>query len=97
MKKIGDIVGITPPKKTHKRGGVNHEYNQAIEDLMHFMGEDTKDSKRFSYWCGRLRKYKAQKIYWMMSKSKSGANPPALFNYHLKKENEKRKSKNGSK
>lgn len=46
-------------------------------------------SQRMKYWLGRTRKLNADQLYRMMRQAKEGKNPPALFNYLLKKHNEK--------
>jgi hypothetical protein len=42
-------------------------------------------ANRMKYWLGRTRKLTPDQLYRMMRQAKEGSNPPALFNYLLKK------------
>ena len=87
MKKIGDQLGknFERPAPEKKRGGVNSQRADTIEQLMAFMGEDPKDSKRFRYWLGRTRKIESGEIHRLMATAKAeGKKPRALFEYLLK-------------
>lgn len=66
------------------RRPLNSKRAYAIEQLMFFMGENPTDSKRFGYWCGRTKKIEPEKLFEMMSESKEGNNPQALFQWKLK-------------
>lgn len=68
------------------RRPVNSKRAYCIEQLMIFMGENPTDSKRFGYWCGRTKKISPNRVLEMMSESKSGRNPKALFCWLLKRE-----------
>lgn len=83
MKEIGDILGKKLTEKGKYRGP-NSERADQVDQLMSFMGENPKDSKRFKYWLGRTRKLHPQEIYRLMREAKDGRNPRALFNYLLK-------------
>lgn len=65
----------------------NSERADTIEQLMEFMGEQSRTdySRRFRYWLGRTRKCRPADIHTMMGQAKHGRNPHALFNYLLKK------------
>jgi hypothetical protein len=47
-------------------------------------------SMRMKYWLGRTRNLFPGDIYKLMRQAKEGKNPPALFNYLLKRHNEKK-------
>lgn len=67
------------------RRPLNSKRAYAIEQLMLFMGENPTDSKRFGYWCGRTKKIEPARIFEMISESKEGRNPQALFQWSLKR------------
>ena len=82
---IGDQI-----KKMKDRKGPNSQRAYAIECLMIFMGEKPENNtKRFKYWLGRTRKLEPEMIFTLMSLSKGGNPRVRLFNYLLKRENEK--------
>ena len=86
-----------------KLSGPNSERADVVVRLISFMGEDrpapaeSEDQTkariylRIKYWLGRTRKYTPGEVDGLMKQAKDGKNPPALFNWLLKKENEKRK------
>lgn len=85
-----------------KRTGPNSERAEAIVYLLTFMGEDREQAgeteeetkkriyARIKYWLGRTRKYTPGEIRGLIKQAKEGRNPPALFNWILKKNNEKK-------
>lgn len=85
MEKIQCTLRFERPQK--KAGGANSQRAEVVGQLMRFMNEP-EDSKRFKYWLGRTRKLSASDIYIMMRKANDGKNPPALFNWLLKKNND---------
>jgi hypothetical protein len=78
LKKTFDQA-TTKPKK---RGGVNSERADLVEQLCVLMREDPK--ARMKYWLGRTRKLPPAEIYRLMRAAKDGKNPAALFNHLLK-------------
>lgn len=66
------------------RRPVNSKRAYVIEQVILFMGE--KDNSRFGYWCGRTKKVSPDRLFELMSESKQGKNPRALFQWKLKHE-----------
>ncbi len=81
MKSLFDLL----PKLPEKKSGPNSERAEQIEGVMALMGEDVKNGKRFKYWLGRTKKLSPATIYELRKQAETGSNPPALFNYLLKK------------
>lgn len=105
MKTIAEILAQTANQiKQGKIKGPNSERIEVIERLISFMGEDrdtpneTEDQKRkkvnerIKYWLGRTRYFTPGAIDGLIKQAKTGHTPPKLFNWLLKKENEKRKN-----
>lgn len=84
---VVSIASLLPKleKSAKKKGGVNSAFNNAVSFVVQFMGEE-KEPERFGYWCGRLRRFDSSAIFAMISKSKGGNRPRALFEYILKAE-----------
>ena len=80
---VGDLLKDKIQLEAKQRGGVNSERADVIAQLIVFMGEK---NDRFKYWLGRTRKLTPSRIYQLIRSAKDGNNPPALFNYLLKKE-----------
>ena len=64
-------------------GGVNSYRADVVDTLCHFMDGDTH---RFKYWLGRTRKLYPALIYRLIAESREAKNPPAFFEWRLKKE-----------
>lgn len=106
MQNIKDILAAAKESLATKGkiSGPNSERVEVIVNLVSFMGEDrphpgetaeqtkTRVYTRIKYWLGRTRKYTPAEIYGLIKQAKDGHTPPKLFNWLLKKENEKRKA-----
>ena len=80
MKSISELIikkkGDTKIKSAH---------NEQIVEVMKLMGEDKSDSKRYRYWCGRVKHLSNEQIYRMRKEAQDyGDSPPKFFNYLLK-------------
>lgn len=105
MQLISNIIGKIQEELKAKGniGGPKSQRAETILRLISFMGEDrpkpgededqTKKRiyARIKYWLGRTRKYTPGEIDGKMKQAKDGKNPPALFNWLLKKDNENKK------
>lgn len=82
-KSIGSLLPKQKPIEEKKKGGVNSPFNNAVDFVVVFMGDDT-DPKKFGYWCARLRGMTPQQIFAALSRAKAGNKPRALFEYIVK-------------
>jgi hypothetical protein len=81
MKKLSELI-----QKQMFEVSVRSPLNEQINAVMSLMGEDIHHSKRYAYWCGRLRRFKdrPEAIYEILKQAKTGRNPAALFQHLIK-------------
>ncbi len=78
-------------KYTRREKKIDNQRQEAIHSVMDFMGEPYKENnkiskERYKYWNGRLKKYSPVDIHGLIKEAKVGKNPPALFNWLIKKD-----------
>jgi len=103
MKTIQELLQAREEKPKSKKGGINSKRSYVVGNLIEFMRENLQGryetpeqlkarlNTRMKYWLGRTRNQTPEDIERMMSQAKTGKNPQKLFNWLLKKHNEKLK------
>ena len=79
MKEVADILS----EKKVVKSKITSERQEAVQGVLLFMGE--VGHHRYGYWNGRLKHLKPSEIYDLIKEAKTGKNPPAFFNWLLKK------------